>query len=413
MAGGRGPRPAPPRLRRRRSGHCAGPATSRSRRCGRSRGRCRRWPGKCVPPPHRCRRRAAGAPICAPPAGRPARPGRQWPGTNCRRRRPPRCRRLDPRDEPLLHRGVVFHGAVAVEVVLREVDQDADRRIEAWREIDLERGDFDHVDAPGLRRRQRQDRGADIAAELGVVAGLRAKMRDQRRGGRFAVGAGDHDERSVRRMGAPLAAEQLDVADDLDRHGAGEPDRPVRRRMGERHAGRKHQRRDLRPVELAQVGGRNAGAGRILDAGGAVVPAHHVGAAGEQRAGGDQAGTAEAEHGDLASRESGDRDHVHWALRRTMIKPIAAALSLPIFGEGGARLRAGWGEPRNAVPGKDPTLPSIRNRTRPISAPNMSNSETAEFGWTGREKRAAPLRLIASSPQFQCGQAGQRQARRR
>ena len=236
------------------------------------------------------------------------------------------------------------------------------------------------------------------------------KMRDQRRGGRFAVGAGDHYQRSVGRMGAPLAAEQLDVADHLDRHGLGEPDRPVRRRMGERHAGRKHQRRDPAPVEIVQVGDRNAGAGRILDTIGAVVPADDVGAAGKQRAGGDQPGTAEAEDRDLAARECGGRDHVcNSALRRTMIKPIAAALSLPIFGEGAARLRAGWGEPRNAVPGKDPTLPSIRNRTRPISAPNMSNSATAEFDWTGREKRAAPLRLIASSSQLQCGQARQRQ----
>jgi hypothetical protein len=40
-------------------------------------------------------------------------------------------------------------------------------------------------------------------------------MVDQRRGGRFAVGAGDGDERGVRRKPPPLAAEQLDVADDL------------------------------------------------------------------------------------------------------------------------------------------------------------------------------------------------------
>ena len=199
--------------------------------------------------------------------------------------------------------------AVAVEMVLGEVDQDPDGGIDAGREVDLERGAFDHVDAAHPRRLQRQDRGADIAAELGVVAGALGEMGDQRRRGRLAVGAGDGDERGVGRVAAPLAAEQLDVADDLDGHGAGEADRPMRRRMGERNAGRKHQRRDLRPVELAQVGGRNPRARRVGDAGGTVVPAHHVGAAGEQRAGRDQAGAAEAEHGDFFSRERGDRDH--------------------------------------------------------------------------------------------------------
>ncbi len=70
--------------------------------------------------------------------------------------------------------------------------------------------------ASHARRLQRQDRGADIAAHLGVEAGTAHQMRDQRRGSRFAVGAGDGDERRVRRVAAPLAAEQLDVADHLD-----------------------------------------------------------------------------------------------------------------------------------------------------------------------------------------------------
>ena len=49
----------------------------------------------------------------------------------------------------------------------------------------------------------------------------------------------------------------------------------------------------------AQVRGRNSGAGCLFDAGVAVVPAHHVGAAGKQGAGRDQAGLAEPEHGDF------------------------------------------------------------------------------------------------------------------
>ena len=84
---------------------------------------------------------------------------------------------------------------------------------------------------------------------------------------------------------------------------------PVRRRMRQRHAGRQHQRRDARPIDLAQIGGRNAGAGRLRDGLGVVVPADDVGAAGEQRARARQPRAAQAEHRDLLSGKDGDRDH--------------------------------------------------------------------------------------------------------
>ena len=91
--------------------------------------------------------------------------------------------------------------------------------------------------------------------------------------------------------------------------GARERRRPVRRGMGERHAGREHQRGDARPVDLAQVGGRDAGAGRLDDGVRAVVPADDVGAAREQRARARQPRPAEAENGDLPSGESSNGDH--------------------------------------------------------------------------------------------------------
>ena len=88
-------------------------------------------------------------------------------------------------------------------------------------------------------------------------------MRDQRRGGRFAVGAGDGDQRTWRARFRALAAEQFDVADDLDAGLARERRRPVRRRMGQRHAGRQHQRGDRRPVEVAQILRLEAGGARL------------------------------------------------------------------------------------------------------------------------------------------------------
>ncbi len=44
----------------------------------------------------------------------------------------------------------------------------------------------------------------------------RQHMGDERRGRRFAVGAGDRDKRRVRRPHAALAARKLDIADDSD-----------------------------------------------------------------------------------------------------------------------------------------------------------------------------------------------------
>ena len=171
--------------------------------------------------------------------------------------------RLHAGHQSLLDRGIMFERAVAVDMVFADIEQDADARIERWREIDLVRRHLDDMDAAGARRLQRQDRGADIAAHLRIVAGHAHQMRDQRRGGRFAVGAGDGDERRIRRVTAALAAEQFDVADHLD---AGLPrcqHRPVRRRMGQRRAGRQHQRGKIRPRDLAQIRGDEAGLRRL------------------------------------------------------------------------------------------------------------------------------------------------------
>ena len=217
---------------------------------------------------------------------------------------------LHARDQPLLHRGVMIERAVAVDMVLADIDEDADGRIERGREIDLVGRHLDHMHAAHARRLQRQDRGADIAAHLGVVARDLHQMRDQRGRGRLAVGAGDRDERRVGREAPPLAAEQLDVADHFDAGLARQQHAPVRRRMGQRRAGGEDQRGEIRPGDLAQVGGDEAGLRGLRDIVGAVVAGDDLGAAGLQRVTARKARAAEAEHRDRLARKGGDGDHV-------------------------------------------------------------------------------------------------------
>ena len=149
--------------------------------------------------------------------------------------------------------------------------------------------------AAGLRRLERQDRGADIAAELCGRAGGFEQVGDQRGGSGFSVGPGNGDERGVGRMQPPFAAKQLDVADHLNAGRLGKACGPVRGRVGQRDARTEDQRGDLSPVDLAQVSGRNAGMVGCFDALGAIVERHHVGAAGQERAGacGTRAGESE------------------------------------------------------------------------------------------------------------------------
>ena len=59
---------------------------------------------------------------------------------------------------------------VAVEVILADVDEEADTRIERWRQIDLVGRALDHMGAVGAGRIEGQHRGADVAAQLGNAA---------------------------------------------------------------------------------------------------------------------------------------------------------------------------------------------------------------------------------------------------
>ena len=200
---------------------------------------------------------------------------------------------------------------MAVEVIGRDVDQEPDRRRERGRKIDLVGRALDHVHAGVRGRRQIEDRHADVASERDVAPGFPEHMGDQCGRGRFAVGAGDGDEGRMGRPSGALTGEKFDVADDWNAGLVRAPDRPVRLGMGQRHAGREHERLEGAPVGLGEIrhqiavsGG--AGARRL-----AVVPGRDLGAAFHERVQGRQARAAEPEHGHTLAAEGLDRRHGH------------------------------------------------------------------------------------------------------
>ena len=212
-------------------------------------------------------------------------------------------------NETLLHVRIVLHRTMTIEMVGRQVEQDSGSRVQRRGKIDLVGRAFDHIEPPIPGRIERQNGPADIATKLRIATTCFEDMGNQCRGGRFAVGPGDRDERAIRRMSSPLPHEDLDVADDLDTGIAGKADRPVRFRMGERHTGRQHEGCDRRPVDLPQVPCRHALGLCPRDAVGIVVPGNHSRTAGLKRLGRGKTGTAEPEQRNSLPLEGGGRDH--------------------------------------------------------------------------------------------------------
>jgi hypothetical protein len=175
---------------------------------------------------------------------------------------------------------------------------------------------------PCRRRLELQHRHADIAAHLHVAAGVPQKMRDQRRGGRLAVGTGDGDERRIGCVRAPLAAEQFDIADDRDAGLRRELCGPMRLRMRQRHPGGEDQRRDTGPVDIMQVRGADFGLGRLRHLVRVVVEGDDIRAARDQRVTGGKPRAAEAEYGDCLPGEARDRDHRSFSVD----SPISASM---------------------------------------------------------------------------------------
>ncbi len=59
-----------------------------------------------------------------------------------------------------------------------------------------------------------------------------------------------------RRSSRPLAEEQLDIADHLDARFLRAPDAPMRLGVGQRNAGREHERGKARPVGVREIAAR-------------------------------------------------------------------------------------------------------------------------------------------------------------
>ena len=130
--------------------------------------------------------------------------------------------------EALLDGRVLLHGAVAVEVVGGDVHQDADARIEARRQVDLERRHLDHVDAAGGGQELRFDvlySALGLEYRTGLAQALGAEHDAQ---GALAVDA--HNQTSVKGLYAAG-----DVARGLDQIVVAtedEPDEARRSRTG-------------------------------------------------------------------------------------------------------------------------------------------------------------------------------------
>ena len=139
------------RSRRPRSARCARRAASRCRRAAPPPAPCRRSRAGCGCPRHRSRRAAAlrtdtRTTVLPARSMRSAAARVQWSSTPITAVPPASAGR-----QPRLDGGVIFHAAVAVEMIFRDVEQNADGGVQRGREIDLIGRNLQHVDAAAAR----------------------------------------------------------------------------------------------------------------------------------------------------------------------------------------------------------------------------------------------------------------------
>ena len=213
--------------------------------------------------------------------------------------------------QPRLEAGVVLHGAVAVEMVGRDVEQDADGRLQRRRQLDLERGHFDHVAcgrwpaaaAPGSRCRCcrpsahpcRPDRR--MCAISAVVVDLPLVPVTATNGASGALLARSRANSSMSPMISTPAALAFCTVQCGSGCVSGTP-------------GREHQRRELAPVGRREVLDRRtraaAAACRPAALSSAATTVAPPAISARQLA---SPGHAEAEHGNSSPGEGGDRGH--------------------------------------------------------------------------------------------------------
>ncbi len=108
-------------------------------------------------------------------------------------------------EDALLGERVVLKGAVAVEVVGSDVEDDGDGGMKLLGRFELEAGDFE--DRPGVVGAlvdEGDDGDADVAADQRVEAGLFENFADQRGRGGLAVGAGDGEDFAFAESARPV-----------------------------------------------------------------------------------------------------------------------------------------------------------------------------------------------------------------
>ncbi len=93
--------------------------------------------------------------------------------------------------------------------------------------------------------------------------------------------------------------------------------------MGQRHAGRQHEKREPPPVGLGEIDEPKPGCGRALARLRVVVPGRDFSAAFDQRPDRRQSRAAEAEDGDALSAQGFDRRHRHLSFSEA--RPIIAS----------------------------------------------------------------------------------------
>ena len=182
-----------------------------------------------------------------PPPG-PTQLGRERPARRVVDADHRHVRRRLAGEDPALRRNIALEVAVPVEMIGGEVQPDGNPAMQVRAQVELVGGELEHEDAVLRPEFEIEDRPTDIAADHRVGAGGDEEMVDQRCRRRLAVGAGHADQGSRPEQ----LGKEIDVA--ANRHVRGT--RRNDQRMGQRHAGARHEQGE--PPDLLRSTGPHA-----------------------------------------------------------------------------------------------------------------------------------------------------------